>query len=140
MNKKGTDIITFIDESLYADYATSTWWIDSGATINVANSLQGFATKKALRRGERRIRVANGLEAEVEAIGEFPLTLHTGFTLLLKDVLYVPSVRSNLVSVSCLDDDGLYCHFGDKRCIIMSNNKDVGIAFQQDKFYFDFPK
>uniref|UniRef100_A0A0A9FQP6 Retrovirus-related Pol polyprotein from transposon TNT 1-94-like beta-barrel domain-containing protein n=1 Tax=Arundo donax TaxID=35708 RepID=A0A0A9FQP6_ARUDO len=52
-----------------------------------------------LRREERRIRVANGVEAETEAIDSFPLTLHTGFTLLLNNVLYVPSMRRNLVSV-----------------------------------------
>jgi len=33
LNKKGTDVITFVDESLYIDYATDSWWIDSGATI-----------------------------------------------------------------------------------------------------------
>ena len=70
-----------MDESLYADYTTSTWWVDSGATIHVANTVQGFATRRTLRRGERRIRVANGIEAEVEAIGVLHLTLHTGFTL-----------------------------------------------------------
>jgi hypothetical protein len=39
LNRKGEDHITFVDESLYLSYAKSTWWIDSGATINVANSL-----------------------------------------------------------------------------------------------------
>ena len=38
--RKGEDIITFIDESLYLSYAKSTWWIDLGSTIHVANSLQ----------------------------------------------------------------------------------------------------
>jgi hypothetical protein len=37
--KRGEDTITFIDESLYLSYAKSTWWIDSGATIHIANSL-----------------------------------------------------------------------------------------------------
>ena len=35
--RKGEDIITFVDESLYLSYAKSTWWIDSGATIHVVN-------------------------------------------------------------------------------------------------------
>ena len=69
LNKKGNDIITFVDESLYVDYTTNTWWIDSGATVYVANSLQGFATKMTLRKGERKIRVANGVEVEAEAVG-----------------------------------------------------------------------
>ena len=39
MAKKGENIITFINESLCVQYLKSTWWIDSGAIIHVANSL-----------------------------------------------------------------------------------------------------
>ena len=84
--------------------------------------------KRTLRRGERRIRVANGVETDAEAIGDFDLILHTGFALKLTNVLYVPSMRRNLVSVSSLDDDGYHCNFGNGRCIIMYNNKNVGLA------------
>jgi len=35
--KKGNDVISFIDESLYADFSMNTWWIDSGATVHVSN-------------------------------------------------------------------------------------------------------
>jgi hypothetical protein len=138
INKKGTDVITFIDESMYVDYATNLWWVDSGATIHVANSLYGFDTRRTLKRGERTISVANGVEAHVEAIGEFTLMLHSGFMLKLHDVLYVPSMRQNLVSVSYLDDDGYHCDFGNKRCIIMCDNNNVGLAFRQDKLYLVF--
>jgi hypothetical protein len=33
------DLITSIDESLYLDYLSCTWCIDSGATIDVVNFL-----------------------------------------------------------------------------------------------------
>ena len=49
--KRGEDFITFIDESLYLSYAKSTWWIDSGATVHVANSLQGFHMRTLQRGG-----------------------------------------------------------------------------------------
>ena len=75
------DIITFIYESLYLSYAKSTWWIDSGATVHVANSLQGFHMRRTLQRGERRIKVANGVEAEVKAIDDLSLELVDGFYL-----------------------------------------------------------
>jgi hypothetical protein len=42
MAKKGENIITFINESLYVRYSKSTWWINLGATVHVANSLQGL--------------------------------------------------------------------------------------------------
>jgi hypothetical protein len=40
--KKGNDFIFFIDESLFTDFSSNTWWIDSGATMHVTNSSQGF--------------------------------------------------------------------------------------------------
>jgi hypothetical protein len=61
---------------------------------------------RTLPRVERTIRVTNGEEAEVEAIGELPLEISNDFTLFLHDVLYVSSMRRNLIFVSCLDDDG----------------------------------
>ena len=94
--KRGEDFITFIDESLYLSYAKSTWWIDSGATVHVANSLQGFHMRRTLQRGERKIKVANGVEAEVEAIVDLSLELDDGFRLQLSDILYVPSLHKNL--------------------------------------------
>ena len=129
------DIITFIDESLYVNFAKTTWWIDSGATVHVANSLQGFRGGRDLQRGERRIKVANGVEVEAEAIGELPLELNNGFVLHLRDVLFVPSLHRNLISVSRLDMDGYNCHFGNGQCEIQFDNKCVGLAIRQDKLY-----
>ena len=49
--------------------------------------------------------MVNGVEAEVEAVGDISLELADGFNLLLRDVLFVPSCHRNLISVSCLDKD-----------------------------------
>ena len=73
--------------------------------------------------------MANGVKAEVEAIGELLLELNDGFILKLTDVLYVPSLRRNLISVSRLDNDGYNCHFGNGQCKIVFNNKCVGLVF-----------
>jgi hypothetical protein len=48
LNKQGEDHVTFVDESMYLSYTKSTWWIDSGATIHVANSMQGFRMRMTL--------------------------------------------------------------------------------------------
>jgi hypothetical protein len=111
---KCKDLIASIDESLYLDYSSCTWWIDSGATIYVVNSLQELSMRRTLPKRERTIRVANGEEAKVEAIGELPLEISNDFTLYLHDVLYVPSMRRNLISVSCLDADEFDCLFEKK--------------------------
>jgi hypothetical protein len=83
----------------------------------------------------KSITVTNGVEAKVEAIRELPLELNNGFMLRLHNVLYVPSLCRNLISISCLDDDGYDCQFGNRQRLIFFDNKVVGFAFQQDKLY-----
>jgi hypothetical protein len=39
VKKQGEDHVIFVDKSLVLSYTKSTWWIDSGATIHIANSL-----------------------------------------------------------------------------------------------------
>jgi hypothetical protein len=55
--------------------------------------------------------------------------------ILLRDVLYIPSLQRNLISVSCLDNDGYDCHFRNGKCEVWFNAKCVGLAFQQDELY-----
>ena len=128
--RNGEDTITFVDGFLFFNYDKSTLWIDSGTTAHVANSLQGTSMSRTLPRGGRRIKVANGEEAEVEAITEFHLE-YNDFVLHLKDVLFVPSLQRNLISVSKLDDDLITCHFRDGKCEIYFNKECVGLAFRQ---------
>jgi hypothetical protein len=113
----------------------STWWIDSGATIHVANSLQGFHSTRTAQRSERRIEVANAVQADVEAVGDISLELADGFTILFRDVLYVPSLHRNLISVLRLDKDHFECYFGHGKCAIWFNNAYVGVAFLHNELY-----
>jgi hypothetical protein len=135
MTKKGENIITFINKSLYVQYSKSTWWIDSGATVHVANSLQGFRSMRTTQRSERHVEVANRVQAGVEAVGDVSLVLANSFILSLRDVLFVPSLQRNLISVSCLDNDGFDCHIEDGKCEILCNNECIGLAFQKQDLY-----
>ena len=48
--------------------------------------------RRTLQRGERKIKVANRVEAQVEAIGDLSLELVDGFLLKPSNVLFVPSL------------------------------------------------
>jgi hypothetical protein len=91
--------------------------------------------KTSTRKGERSLKVADGKEASVEAVGSIVLHLHSGFKLHLNNVLYVSSLKRNLISVRLLDIDGFSCNFGDMKCLIKYNDEDVGLAYLQDKLY-----
>src|SRR5688572_23413784 len=87
------------------------------------------------QRSERQVKVANGAQADVEAVGDVHLELDTGFIIILRDVLYVPSLHRNLISVSCLDKDGYSILFGDGRCLIECNDTVISIAFRRNDLY-----
>ena len=54
---------------------------------------------------------------------------------MLRDVLFVPSIHRNLISVSCLDKDNFECYFGHGKCAIWVKDACVGIALLHDKLY-----
>ncbi|RVX02180.1 Retrovirus-related Pol polyprotein from transposon TNT 1-94 [Vitis vinifera] len=75
---------------------------DSGATNHVCNSLQGFQETCQLSKGKVNIFLGDGTEVVVLAVGNIALNFKNNRTLFLKNVLYVPSIRRNLISVSSL--------------------------------------
>jgi hypothetical protein len=125
--KKGNDFIFFIDESFFTNFSSNTWWIDNDATVHITNLSQGLLGAQTTGR-ERSLQVANGREGKVEAVGTLPLLLHGGFTLNLNNVLYVSSLRRNLISVTSLKDDGYEYLFGNNKCTIKYNDAIIGLA------------
>ena len=63
------------------------------------------------------------------------MELADGFTILLRDVLFVPSLQRNLISVSRLDKEQYECYFGHGKCAIWCNNIRVGVAFLHNELY-----
>ena len=78
----------------------NTWWIDSGSTIHIANSLQGMQNLRKLVGSEQSIFLGNKLGSPMEAIETCILTLSSDFILKLERTFYVPSFSQNLISVS----------------------------------------
>jgi hypothetical protein len=71
----------------------------------------------------------------VKAVGSIVLHLHSGFKHHLNNVLYVPSLKRNLISIQLLDIDSFSYNFGDMKYLIKYNDEDVGLAYLQDKLY-----
>jgi hypothetical protein len=88
-----------------------------------------------MQRSERCIEVANGVQADVEAIGDISFELADGFTILLRDVLFVPSLHRNLISISRLDKDIYEGYFAHGKCAIWFKDACVGIALLHNELY-----
>ncbi|KAL4340454.1 hypothetical protein GQ457_08G012720 [Hibiscus cannabinus] len=75
LEKKGKSISLVCFESNMVDVNYNTWWIDSGSTIHVSNSLQGLKNLREPVGAERHIYSGNKMQSHVEAIGTCELVL-----------------------------------------------------------------
>ncbi|RVW24034.1 Retrovirus-related Pol polyprotein from transposon TNT 1-94 [Vitis vinifera] len=126
LEKKGKTQCLVSYESYLVIIPPNSWWIDTGASIHITNSLQGYLTSKRLSKGERTITLGNGTEVEIEAIGTLRLILDTGFIMDLVDTVYVPVFTRNLISVPRLDSYGYELKFGNKGVSLFYNSCLVG--------------
>lgn len=97
--------------------------------------LKGFKTKRKPSESEVNLLVGNGNRVNVQFIGLVELRLESGFVLQLRDTLYVPSMRRNLISLSRLDDCGFSFSFNKGLCSLSYNSQVVGKAHKNDGLY-----
>ena len=73
LDKKGTQLSFVCYESNMTNVNHNTWWIDSGSTIHVTNSLQDLQDLRKPMGSERSVYSGNKMPSHVEAI------VHIGF-------------------------------------------------------------
>ena len=88
------------------------WIIDSGGSQHISAQRERFGNYTTIT----PIRIQIGDGSEIQAIGKGDITLQTSMTdITLHDVLHVPEIRSNLLSVARIVDHGhhiLFTHLG----------------------------
>ena len=135
LEKKG-NISSFVCyESNMVNVNINTWWIDSGSTIHIANSLQGMQNLRKPVGNELNILSGNKMGSPVEAIGTCTLTLDNGFVLVLERTFYVPSFSRNLISVSRLVPLGFSFTFQDNVFNLFYKSNNIGTGILADGLY-----
>ncbi|KAL0117638.1 hypothetical protein PUN28_008790 [Cardiocondyla obscurior] len=103
---------------------SNTWYLDSGATRHMCNNESAFATLK----NDERIKVHTASEHFVESggRGDIKLDAKSNRQLInqvkLKNALYVPELRNNLLSVSSITDNGYTVKFEKDRATVNRKN------------------
>ena len=87
--KKGKSSAFLCFEFNLAEFPYNIWWIDSGCTTHVSNTLQGFLTTQTTNPNEKFVFMGNRVKAPVEAIGTYRSILDTGHHLDLFQTLYI---------------------------------------------------
>jgi hypothetical protein len=123
-----------ITETMIAEPTSSSWWIDSTATRHITRSREFFVDFKEKVVGEHKVYMGNNTYSNVLGEGKCKISIK-GSVIVLRDVLYVPSIRRNLISVSILDNKGHMIKFKSEKVYIRKVNifvKDTKI----DNMYF----
>ncbi|MCO5587489.1 hypothetical protein L7F22_041438 [Adiantum nelumboides] len=93
------------------------WYFDSGASRHITSRKDLFSSLDAAPAG-KKVTCANNASYPIKGVGKILITISDGSDLCLPDVLYVPGIKKNLLSVSSLAKNGLRVIFEDDRCII----------------------
>ena len=115
------------------------WIVDSGATSHMCNDESLFSEIKPLLKSQA-VQVGDGhsVEAKGEGTVELKITLSTGVSCCkLSNVLYVPDLSYNLLSVSKAAKSGKVIEFHGNGCnIINKNSKIIAAATKIGDLYF----
>ncbi|KAF3670777.1 COP9 signalosome complex subunit 2 [Capsicum annuum] len=110
------------------------WWIDSGATRYVCANKELFSSFSQ-DQVEGIIYMANSDTAKVEGIGKVGLKMTSGKVLTLNNVLYIPELCRNLISISLLDKNGFKCVTISGKIIISKGKVYVGKGYLTKGLY-----
>ena len=122
-------------ESNLVNVPLDSWWLDSGATVHVATSLQGIRNLRKPSEKESKFKVDSDIRIDVEHIRIAVLELDYGFQLVLDNVFCVPSFKRNLISLSVLDKAGYSFIFVNKRVDVIYDSKVIGNCVLSDEIY-----
>ena len=97
------------------------WLIDSGASRHMTNHKDQLSDYQQFNEKELVI-LGDGKKLEAFGKGNIKLQLVQGKTGLLKDVLYVPKLTCNLLSVGTATDQNLRVEFRQNKCYFKNSN------------------
>ncbi|KAL0317130.1 UNVERIFIED_CONTAM: hypothetical protein Sangu_2127300, partial [Sesamum angustifolium] len=110
------------------------WILDTGASKHFCSNKELFQDFEEARDGEC-VFMGNSTTAGVLGKGKIFLKLTSGKTLALIDVLYVPSLRRNLIFGSLLNKAGLKIVLEANKVIITKNGDFVGKGYMLDGLF-----
>ncbi|PHT75806.1 hypothetical protein T459_19328 [Capsicum annuum] len=126
----------FVATCISSKVSTNFWLIDSGCTNHMTYNKSLFKELKPIEIS--KVRIKNGDQILVEGKGTVVIKTSLG-NKAISDVLYVPDIDQNLLSICQLVEKGYKVSFEDKHCFINDGaGKEVlNIKMRSKHFLFD---
>ena len=115
---------------LVSSYMGSVWYLNSGASFHMTGDKELFSDleEKDL---QMHIEMGNDGRYSATGIGTITFERESGNPFLLKDVMHVPGLKKNLVSVAMLEDKGYDVVFSEGKSFLRhkttSQTKKIGV-------------
>ena len=123
---QGEDTIVAIVSQVNMTTNVSKWLVDSRATRHICANRSAFTSYTSVGDGEEHVYLGDSRTNPVLGKGKVLLKLTSGKTLAFSDVLHVPSIRVNLISVALLGKVGVKVPFESDKIVMTKNNIFVG--------------
>jgi hypothetical protein len=110
--------------SLTRSLKDNMWIIDSGASRHMTGDqvrLSNLNEKKT----SHKVELGDKNTYPVKGIGQTSIKLESGNNVHLSNVLYVPGLEKNLISISCLEDKGNRIAFVDGEVVSWSKDSNI---------------
>lgn len=128
-------MIEEICSSTEVSTTNDSWLLDSGASRHMTRKKDWYSSFKPLQE-PMNVTVGNNAKCPVEGTGTIAFSIQEGETKELSDVLLVPQLKKNLISVAAITDRNLEVCF--KRTgaeILNAAGKVVGRAVRKNNLY-----
>lgn len=123
----------FVASCFASSSSSDCWLIDSGCTNHMTGDEELF--RELDRSQVSKVRIGNGAHIDVKGKGTVAIESCRG-TKLISEVLFVPEIDQNLLSVAQLTEKGFKVIFESKQCLIKDgNNSDVFRIKRKGKSY-----
>lgn len=131
--------VAFVVSPNFTKENSDVWCLDSGASSHMCGNLNNFT--KFTNSACGTLNLATDKQANITGKGTVILTTNNfkngGVTFEVKDTLYVPDLRTNLLSVSKITNSGYKVVFNkDGATIFDSNGNTILNAFRLNDLYF----
>uniref|UniRef100_A0A803NPI0 Retrovirus-related Pol polyprotein from transposon TNT 1-94-like beta-barrel domain-containing protein n=1 Tax=Cannabis sativa TaxID=3483 RepID=A0A803NPI0_CANSA len=105
------------------------WFADSGPSNNITSDSSSM-TQKQEYGGKKNVTVGNGTQISISHLGNGILQINTGQNLVLKEMLLVPKIFKNSLSVSKLTHDNNVLIELHSDCCVVKQNVTRKVLFQ----------
>jgi hypothetical protein len=108
-------------------HGSDTLLIDNGASKNMSGYEESLS-KLIHKDSPHKVKLGDDFQYPIKGVGEASYKLNSGNPMKMKEVLYVPGLKKNLLSISALDKKGFRVAFIDGQVLMWPRGKTLDDA------------